>query len=254
MRPRHSRGGGGFGSGQLRVPTLIAVLIGLTIVVSIGSALAMHAGFPIGAWLVHSGERVWAGQLWRLVTWIFVESDPISLLFGVLCIWWFCPDLHAIFGWKRFLLVYLGLGIAGAATACLVGKLWPPALDAVHTGNWAVIDALIIMWALRFPDREIQLYFVIPVRGRLLVWITLAGTACYAAYYGLSLFIPHFAAEAIVLASGIDFRRQWLKLRQQKLKRQMRRYVDNVRRIDGQDDDDDDDTEPPAQPPRKWVN
>src|SRR5258706_7574812 len=124
-------------------------------------------------------------------------------------------------------------------------------------------DGLVIAWALRFPERVVNLYFVLQVNGRSLIIATLGLTAILAIYYGLSMFVPHFAAEAMVLASGgLSFRNMWLRYKQQRLKKQMRRYVDNVRRIDGRDDappgahddDDDDDGDPPAQPPRKWVN
>jgi membrane associated rhomboid family serine protease len=241
------------------MPLTVGILCILTIVASIVAAWGGHNNFPLASWSIFIPDHVWHGQLWRLVSWIFFEiQHPWDLVFGVLMLYWFGRDLADDWGSGRFLAVYLGLAAAGAAVACLVGRfLWHTVLLTPYFGNWAVIDALIIAWAMRYPTREIRLYFLFPIAGRALVYITLIGTTLFALYYGFSNFVPHFAAEAIVLGSALRPRRWWLRFRQARLKSQMRRYVNNVRRIDGsdvdqEDDDEDDDGAPP--PPRKWVN
>ncbi len=241
----------------------VAVLIGLTLIASIVGAWGLHNNFPLAEWCGFVPSEVWHGELWRLVTWVFFEiMHPWNLVMGILCLYWFGRDLADDWGAGRFILFYLGLAAASAAVTCLVGRfLWHDVENIPHYGSWAVIDALVIAWATRYPTREIRLYFLFPIAGRALVLITLLGTVLFALYFGFALFIPHFAAEAIVLASALRPRRWWLRFRQSRLKSQMRRYVNNVRRIDGSDaddsptDDDDDDEGPSGdRPPRKWVN
>jgi len=248
-RNRSSR----FSFWRFNMPVTIAVLIGITLVASIVNALGNHLGFSIAQWCMFIPERVWHGEVWRLVSWIFFEVDPISLVFGVLAIYWFGAELCDYWGTRKFVLAYVGFAGAAAAVTCLIAKfVWSTPMMLPHVGNWPVIDALIICFALAFPAREINMYFFFPIGGRALIAMIVGGTVLFAVYYGLALFVPHFAAEGLVLLSGLSFRRWWLRIRQARLKRQMRRYVDNVRRIDGKDDDDDD--EPGAPPPRKWVN
>jgi membrane associated rhomboid family serine protease len=247
---------------RFEMPRTVAILIALTIFCSLGGMLAQHAGVPFMSWTGFSGELVWKGQLWRLVTYLFVEADPLSFLFGILMMYWFGRDLCDSWGPARFVAFYLGLGVSAALVTCLVGRFALPLANLMpHFGNMPVADGLVIAWALRFPERVVNLYFVLQVSGRSLIVATIGLTVILAIYSGLSVFIPHFAAEAIVLASGgLSFRHMWLRYKQTRLKKQMRRYVDNVRRIDGRDDDDDGgndhdhDDDPPATPPRKWVN
>ena len=60
------------------LPASIALLIGATLVASILGAQVASVG-AMGA-LVPA--QVFAGQLWRLVTWAFFEPDPLGLIFA----------------------------------------------------------------------------------------------------------------------------------------------------------------------------
>jgi hypothetical protein len=66
-------------------------------------------------------------------------------------------------------------------------------------GSWPVLDGLMIAWGLLHHDAQLRFFGVLPLRGRHLVWLTLAGTGLYALFYGLAPFVPHFAAELLVL-------------------------------------------------------
>jgi membrane associated rhomboid family serine protease len=235
---------------RFTMPSTIAILIAVTLAASIVNALGNHLGFSLARWCMFVPERVWHGEVWRLVSYIWFEVDPISLVFGVLAIYWFGSELCDYWGWRKFVLAYVGIAGSAALVTCLIARfVWHAPMDIPHVGNWPVIDALIICYAVAFPTREINMYFFFPIGGRALIAMVVGGTVLFAIYYGMSGFIPHFAAEGLVLLSSLSLRRWWLQIKQSRLKKQMRRYVDNVRRIDGKDDDDED--EPP---PRKWVN
>lgn len=177
----------------------IGALIAVTIAVSLLAALSSHYGSSLAAYLVCFADAVLSGQVWRLVTATFVEMDPISLVFACLLLYWFGSDLARRWGTRRFLAVYV-LGSAGAfAMTTLVALVWPTARVLPYAGSWPIIAALTMAWALYYPERVIQLYFVFPVSGRQLVWITVGGTALYAAYRGLTMFIPEFVAEGATL-------------------------------------------------------
>jgi membrane associated rhomboid family serine protease len=246
------RGGGAYGSGNLRfgrfyIPTPVAVLMALTIVASIGGALYSP--------LVQKGmllpPLVWEGEVWRLVTWTFYEMHPISLVFAVLMLYWFGKDLCDAWGNAKFLAVYFGFSIVVGALTCLIGKfVWHAVWTVPQLGNWPISEALVIAWATLFPDREISLYFVLRVRGRTLILITIGLTVLFALYDGFASFVPHFLAEGLMLLYIGQGRRWYLKWKMVRLQNQAKRYVDNVRRIDGKDDEEG----PPGKPPTKWMN
>jgi membrane associated rhomboid family serine protease len=186
---------------SVQIPRVITALIAVTAVISIVSAIALRHGEtrPIDYGLMLP-SAVWHGQVWRLATWVFYELDPVSLVFACLTLFWFGRDLLAAWGERRFLAVYFGLAIAAAAVTCLVGLLWPAVAQIPRGGSWPAQTGLIVAWGALHPDRQLLLYFVVRVTGRQLVWITFLGTALFALFMGLPPFVPHFAAELLMLA------------------------------------------------------
>jgi len=180
--------------GSLTAP--VALLIGATLVASILAAQARGVAF---AGVLVPG-LVFQGQAWRLLTWVLFEQDPLGLIFAGLALFWFGNDLARVWGPGRFLAVYFALAGAAATATCLVTIAWPALGTTVYAGPWAVVDALIIAWALSFPGRNIFVYFVLPLSGKNLVYATLGGTLLFALLGGVGHFVPHFAAQLVTLA------------------------------------------------------
>lgn len=173
-----------------------AILIGATLLASILAAQAA----AVAAAGVLVPVLVFAGQLWRLVSWVFLEGDPLGLIFAALAIFWFGNDLVRLWGPLRFLASYLGLAAAAAGITCLVALAWPALRAHPFAGAWPVVSALIIAWASAFPTRNILLYFVVPLHGRNLIYATLGGTLLFALLGGSFVpYVPHFAAQLVVL-------------------------------------------------------
>jgi membrane associated rhomboid family serine protease len=185
----------------IRMPAAVAALIAVTAVVSIAAAIGARNGAPglfsAGLLVV---PAVWHGQVWRLVTWVLYEMDPINLLFACLTLYWVGGDLVRTWGTRRFLLVYFLLAGVAAGVTCLVGLAWPVVAMIPQSGSWPVLDGLVVAWGLTHAGREIRLYGVVRLTGRQLVWITLGGTVLFALFRGLAGYVPHFAAELLALA------------------------------------------------------
>jgi hypothetical protein len=101
------------------------------------------------------------------------------------------------------------------AGVCLVALVWPAVASQAYATAWPLGDALLIAWASQFPNRQILMYFVLPIGGRNLVYLVIAGTLLFALFGGLALFVPHFLAIVIVLVfmrrPALDL--VWLRLR-----------------------------------------
>ena len=207
-----------------------ALLIGLTLVTSI-----LGAQVPIvlakGAF---SPALVFGGQLWRMVTWVLFEQNPLGLIFAALAIYWVGNDLVRIWGPVRFLASYFGLAAAAAGVTCALSFAWPTLDSHGFYGAWPVVSALIIAWACAFPTRKILVYFVLPLSGRNLIYATLGGTLLFALLSGwIGAFVPHFAAELLSLAAmrGKGLRNFWARVKFELAYRNWRRRTSRLREV-----------------------
>ncbi len=225
-----------------RVPATVGALISAVVVASLVGALGRGYGLIEAAALVPM--LVWQGQVWRLVTWVFFETDPLSLLFGGLTLYWFGRDLCYAWGTRRFLATFFGIAAAAAIVTSLVARFaWAPLLGAGWTGSWPVITALIVGWAMIFPERQILFMMALPVSGRALLWLTLGGTLLYAVFGHIGSYVPHLSAQLLMLAyaSGWSVRGFWQSLRIKGYERRARRRASHLKVVRKQD------------PPR-WMN
>jgi membrane associated rhomboid family serine protease len=243
-----------------RVPWGVGAVIVATAAVSLLAAFGdRHAGsiFELAA-LVPAA--VWRGQVWRLVTWAVIEPSPLSLLFACLFLYWFGGDLARGWGSRRFLFVYAGVAIVAASVTCLVARFDPAVLEQTYLGGWATGCAMSVAWGLTYPDRVIRIWFILPLRGYVLAWLTVGITVVYAIYSGWERFVPELAAEGSILAwlfrarlaarwartkRSIEARReeQVREARQRDRAKKRAASVSYLRLVESKDD------EPPALPP-----
>jgi membrane associated rhomboid family serine protease len=139
------------------------------------------------------------GEVWRPVTWVLVEDNPVSLLFGGLVLYWFGRDLVDAWGERRFLLTYFAVPAVAGLLASLLALAWPGLDGHPFRGFWVAIDALVVAWGLNHPFRQILLFFAVPVSGKALVWVTIGGTVFFALFAlpDVAAFVPHLLAEGI---------------------------------------------------------
>ncbi|MBX3210208.1 MAG: rhomboid family intramembrane serine protease [Labilithrix sp.] len=198
-----------------RVPWGVGLVIVLTLALSLTIAFGdRHAGslFELTAL---APAAVWGGQVWRLVTWAFIEPGPLELVFACIFLYWFGGELGREWGSRRFLAVFGGIVLAAALVTCLVARVDGDVLAHRYMGGWATGAALVVAWGLWFPDRVIRIWFVIPVRGYILAWFTVGLTVVFAIYSGWERVLPVLAAEGAMLAWLFRgrFVARWARLR-----------------------------------------
>jgi len=230
-----------------RVPAVIGLILALTLLVTVGYLVTGN-----GEWARLAPQAILRGQLWRLVTWPFLEPQPLSLIFGLIMLYQFGCQLAYDWGERLFLTRYLFLTVGAGLVTTAVATL-PPFQGIAHVGMWPVVDALLLVWCLRYPDQQISIWGVLPMTGRTMALLVVGGTVLFAlaagGIGGLLAFTPHFAALFLgwVLSRsrlGLPVRRWKLAWRDFRLERQMRRRSKHLKvvRKNGQDE-----------PPR-WLN
>lgn len=187
-----------------RVPGAVGLVLAVTVVTSLGTAFGSRHVLPLLELGSLVPDRVFHGELWRILSWAVIEPSPLSLLITCLMLYWFGKDLAAAWGSRRFLLVYFGIAIVAAVGTCLVALVDTSIVEHAYVGSWPLAEAMTVAWGLWFPDRVIRIYFVIPIRGYVLAWLTLGITVVYAIYSGWDRYVPNLLAEGAML--GYVFR------------------------------------------------
>ena len=178
--------------GRYAVPNLIIWLIG-----------AYTIGYVFGtvspgilSYLTLSPYHILHGQIWRLVTWVFMptESNLIFLLIMALFYYQLGMALERTWGTFRFNVYIFGgmiftvigafvlYGIYYAMNASVISQM--PALAAQLSYSIAsgfstnyINMSIFLAFAVMYPDMQVMLYFIIPIKMKwmALVYVVLAG-------------------------------------------------------------------------------
>ncbi len=181
-----------------RVPASVGFLLALMLVASVWGALN-HA---VAEGAILQPEEIKRGDLWRLVTWVLVQRDPGTLLFGGFMLWWIGQQLSYEWSERRFVLRVVGTTLFAGAVTTLVGLVWEPASAVAHLGMWPLVNALLISWAMLHPGAQVNIWGVLPITGRNLALLVTGGTVLYALWGGVAAFLPHLSALALAWAQA----------------------------------------------------
>ena len=188
---------------RLGTSKLVTQWLAVTLVASL---IAMLDGGWLVRWTALEPDRVWHGQVWRLVTWPLVELGPIGLVMTLASIYKFGGELAPRWGDRRLRRFMLQIVIAGGVIASLGALVSDHAWNMVRTGGWAVSDALVIAWARQYPTSSLRFYGFLELNGQKLV-IFVAGVTCLIAI-STSPFV--WAPELVACLGAALYPREWL--------------------------------------------
>ena len=177
------------------------ILIAAGVCFLLASILRALGAFSLVGILGLSGTGLLSGLIYQLVTYPFVETQLMSFLFNGLLVWFIGSELETLWGQKvylRFLaLVVIGVGlIYSLVTLLLLGSQY--AAMPLH-GLTGINFALLVAYALLYPDRQLSLMMIFPMRARTFCLI-LAGIEAY-----MAVFSNLSTSWAHLLAMGISF-------------------------------------------------
>jgi len=94
-----------------------------------------------------ANDEIAQGQVWRLVTCIFLHIGFLHLLFNSLALWSFGRDLEKLYGSGKFVLIYLLSGIAGSGASYFLA---PHAVSAGASGAIFGLIGLSLVFGYRY--------------------------------------------------------------------------------------------------------
>ena len=141
--------------GRFCIPNLINILIGGQILVY---AVELFVNQYISFYLSLSRSALFAGQIWRLFTFVLVPfsgGGPLSVVLGIYFTWFVGSALEREWGDFRYT-VYLLSGVLGTVLGCL--------LTGVTASTYCLSLSLLLAFAMLYPEVQLLLFFVIPIR------------------------------------------------------------------------------------------
>ena len=184
---------------------LISTWIWITLLASIAAGVSG----ALAGWAALAPAQIWRGQVWRLVTWVFVEPGALSLILTCASLYRFGGDLAPRWGdrrLRRFLIEILG---GAAVVTALLGLISTEVWHTRYLGGWAACDVLVIAWARQYPDSVLVLYGLLRLNGRNLITVVIAITCAYALFAGPLAMAP----ELLACAAAYSYPGAWLARR-----------------------------------------
>ena len=202
---------------RFAIPNLLnIVLIGQIV----AWVIIMFVNYHLASAMVLSRAELFHGQIWRLVSFVFLPSlnpRPFWFLLELYFYWWVGNSLTRAWGDFRFTVYWLA-GMLGAILSCLITGFG---------GSSGLFLSLFFAYAWMWPNQQVLLFFIIPVKVKWLGWaaaaiwawdfITGSFASRVSLLFGLAGFLLFFGREmwlwcrdtAVNYKRRKDWERRW---------------------------------------------
>ena len=116
---------------------------------------------------------------WTMATYMFVHAGLAHLAFNMFALWTFGPRVEAEWSTRGFTAFYLWCGLGGALTHLILVR------SGVLVGASAAVYGVMLAFAVRWPDEEVFVFGIIPMKTKWFVgWMVVANLALAMAAQG----------------------------------------------------------------------
>ena len=139
------------------------------VVVTMAAVFVLDMLMPVNlsSYLIFNKAAILRGQVWRLVTFMFLppNSSIFWILFSLYFYWMIGSSLENQWGSFKFNMYYL-FG--------MIGSILSGMITGYATNSYLNLS-LFLAFALLYPNVEVYVFFVLPVKVKYLAWIDAAG-------------------------------------------------------------------------------
>jgi membrane associated rhomboid family serine protease len=116
------------------------------------------------------GSSIFPFYPWQLFTYLFMHANFWHLFLNMFALWMFGMELENIWGSKKFLTYYLMCGVAAGLSTILITPLFSSLLLPT-VGASGSVYGILVAFGMLFPNREIFIYFLFPIKAKYFVLI-----------------------------------------------------------------------------------
>lgn len=175
-------------------------------------------------------------RLYQLITYMFLHGGFWHIFFNMFGLWMFGTEIERTWGTRRFGRFYFLCGLAGALlTLAVQSSQLVPMIGA----SAAIYGVLVAYWKM-FPEREIYLYFLVPIKVKwfvpgfmLLGFLTAAPGVAHWAHLGGAVFAFFFIkSDWRWMSWGAKLKNLRYKRQEAKLGKRRQEAEDVMKRVD----------------------
>lgn len=214
--------------GKYAIPNLTYILIGCYVLGYLLNALAPS----LMSWLTLNPYAILHGQVWRLVTWVISPPSSFDIFTIIMLLFYLSlgSSLERIWGtWQYNVYIFTGILLTvlgsficmgifylvyGEAAVMVMSSLC--ASGAWQFSTYFINMSIFLAYAATFPNAQVLLMFVIPVKVK---WLGIIYGAMLVyemvSYFriGLTVYAEYWFGVAAIAASLLNFLIFWLRSR-----------------------------------------
>ena len=141
--------------GRFGIPNLTNILVAGQILVF---AIELFVNAAVTGYLGLNRYFLLSGEIWRIITFVFIPfsgGSLLSIVLGIYFTWFVGTALEREWGDFRYT-VYFLTGMLGTVLACL--------LTGGAASTYCLSLSLLLAFAMLYPEVQVLLFFVIPIR------------------------------------------------------------------------------------------
>ena len=141
--------------GRFGIPNLTNILVAGQILVF---AIELFVNAAVTGYLGLNRYFLLSGEIWRIITFVFIPfsgGSLLSIVLGIYFTWFVGTALEREWGDFRYT-VYFLTGMLGTVLACL--------LTSGAASTYCLSLSLLLAFAMLYPEVQVLLFFVIPIR------------------------------------------------------------------------------------------
>ncbi|MGQ9805613.1 MAG: rhomboid family intramembrane serine protease [Chlorobiales bacterium] len=104
-------------------------------------------------------------EIWQPISYLFLHGGFGHLFFNMLALWMFGVEIENYWGTKHFTSYYFACGVGAGILNMIFTH------DAPTIGASGAVYGVLLAFGMMFPDRNIYIYFLIPIKAKYLVAI-----------------------------------------------------------------------------------
>lgn len=219
MRSARGGGFGGFG-GSTGLETMAAKLALGLVAGSLLFALTSSTG---GRMLLLAPAEVLFGlRLWEPLTYAFVETSPMGVIFGALITWSIGGALEMSIGSRRLLVLGLGCTVGAGLLTALLALVVPLLMGGRFAGGTVMTSILWVAYGL-YIGRGQTNFWGIGLSGNAFAGLGVGFVVLSAAFSSVWAVLPDMLgmALAFLYVRGASPRTLWLRFNHKRLQRRL---------------------------------